>query len=77
MTINDIAPELVEKYKLMIMELGKAIIKAYKPILEKLHNYFDSLEPYQKFEMLHPRKKPRGSIRRARRENRNDKRRSY
>ena len=72
MTINDIAPELLEKYKVMIQELGEAIIKAYKPILEKLQNFFDSLEPYQKFEMLHPRKKPRGSLRRLRKKQRKE-----
>lgn len=32
--------------------------------------YIDSLERYQKYEIVHPKKKPRGSIRRAKKNER-------
>lgn len=41
---------------------GKALTEA----LESIIDMFNKLESYQKFELLHPQKKPRGSIRRAR-----------
>lgn len=34
--------------------------------LEKINDIINDLEPYQRYELLHPRKKPRGSMRRAR-----------
>ncbi len=37
-------------------------------ISKNIDDWFNSLPPYLKFEILHPRKKPRGSIRRARKE---------
>lgn len=74
MTINDIAPELLEKYKLMMQELGEGIVKALKPVLDNLSEFFDALEPFQKFELAHPRKKPRGSIRRYKRKMRGKRR---
>lgn len=72
MTINDIAPEFLEKYKLAMQELVERIVKAFKPVLDNLSEFFDTLEPYQKFEFSHPRKKPRGSIRRYKREMRGE-----
>lgn len=56
--------------------LTEFIEKCINPIRDCLQKFIDSLEPYEKFEILHPRKKPRGSLRRLRREQRNDKRRN-
>lgn len=50
--------------------LGKILIEALKPLID----YLNGLEPYQKFEMMHPRKKPRGSIRRYKRKMRGERR---
>ena len=47
----------------MVISLGKALSKALEPLID----FLNGLEPYQKFEMMHPRKKPRGSIRRYKR----------
>lgn len=46
----------------VLAEIGKTLSKAFKSILDAI----DELEPYQRYELLHPQKKPRGSIRRAR-----------
>jgi len=67
MTMLDVDMEQFEQAKEAIINLGQAIVKAFKPIVEKFQDFIDALEPYQKFELAHPRKKPRGSIRRARR----------
>lgn len=45
-----------------LVKFGKALSKALESILDM----FNELEPYQRYELLHPQKKPRGSIRRAR-----------
>ena len=70
MGINDIDTEQFEKAKEMILDLGQMIIKAFKPFIDNLSEFFDTLEPYEKFELAHPRKKPRGTLRRLRREQR-------
>ena len=67
MTINDIDTEQFEKAKELIIEFGHAIVEAFKPIIEKIQQLYGTLEPYQKFELMHPRKKPRGSLRRIKR----------
>lgn len=59
--------ETVDQFKKIVSSLGEAIIKAVEPIAKMFDELYSSLEPYQKYEMLHPRKKPRGSIRRSRR----------
>ena len=59
--------ETMDQLKKIASRLGEAIIKAVEPIAKILDELYSSLEPYQKYEMLHPRKKPRGSIRRSRR----------
>lgn len=46
-------------------KISKAL-KALTEALESIIDMFNKLETYQKYELLHPRKKPRGSIRRAR-----------
>ena len=50
--------------------IGKILIEALKPLID----FLNGLEPYQKFEMMHPRKKPRGSIRRYKRKMRGERR---
>ena len=66
MTMLDVDTEQFEQAKEMILNLGQVIIKAFKPFIDNLSEFFDTLEPYQKFELAHPRKKPRGSLRRIR-----------
>lgn len=39
-------------------------------IIGTINKFIDSLERYQKYEIVHPRKKPRGSIRRAKKNER-------
>lgn len=63
----DVDMEQFEQARELIIKLGHIIVEAFKPIVEKFQNFWDNLEPYQKFELAHPRKKPRGSLRRARR----------
>lgn len=46
----------------------QGIAKAIENVVENLKRIFEELPPYLKYEYAHPRKKPRGSIRRARRE---------
>ena len=59
--------ELYEALSELAYKLGQTINTVLQPFKEALQNMFDSLEPYQKYEIMHPRKKPRGSKRRARR----------
>ena len=49
-----------------IMSLAQKLLEIAKPLIAWLNEWFEQLEPYQQQEMLHPRKKPRGSIRRRR-----------
>ena len=70
MTNEEIIEEveyIVDKWQKVSEEIGHTLIKMMDGLREILSNFMDSLEPYQKFEALHPRKKPRGSIRRRRR----------
>ena len=48
--------------------LAQGITKVLETFAEGLKRIFDELPPYLKYEYAHPRKKPRGSIRRARKE---------
>ena len=66
--MNEELQREIERYKESLSNLGVAIVKAIEPILEKFAHLFDGMEPYQKYELMHPRKKPRGSIRRRRRD---------
>ena len=45
-----------------------ALEKALEKVLKDLKEYFDGLPTYLKTEISHPRKKPRGSLRRLRKE---------
>ena len=56
-----------------IIEFVNALREGLEPALKSIQDMIDGLEPYQRYEFLHPRKKPRGSIRR----NRKRKRRGY
>ena len=55
----------IERYCQVFADAGKRIRETLKPFVDSMQALFDSLEPYQKFEILHPKKKPRGSIRRS------------
>ena len=48
--------------------LIQGIAKAVENVVENLREIFEGLPHYLKYECAHPRKKPRGSIRRVRRE---------
>lgn len=48
-----------------IKNVLEEMVKAFGPAIEHIQHIYDNLEPYQKYEILHPRKKPRGSIRRS------------
>lgn len=63
--INDEIKEAIER---LGKSLGEALSKVLEPVLKSIQDMIDELEPYQRYELLHPRKKPRGSIRRARKE---------
>lgn len=65
MGISDIDTEQFEKAKEASMKFAAKVGEALKPIIQKLQGL--CLEPYQKFELAHPRKKPRGSLRRIKR----------
>lgn len=68
--------EELENAKGSVEVLAQGIAKALENAVEGLKRIFEELPPYLKYEYSHPRKKPRGSLRRLRREQRNDKRRS-
>ena len=58
--------ELYKRLSELSYELCQAIVKILQPFKEVLQSMCDGLEPYQKYEIMHPKKKPRGSKRRAR-----------
>lgn len=58
----NIFDEMTEAIVRVVNKLGEVFV----PALESIQDMIDGLEPYQRYELLHPRKKPRGSIRRAR-----------
>lgn len=49
-----------------LVRIGKALSETLSKALRSIQDIVDGLEPYQRYELLHPRKKPRGSIRRKR-----------
>lgn len=51
-------------------QLAEPLGEMVKIVVDKMQRVLDSLENYQWFEMQHPRKKPRGSIRRSKRKER-------
>ena len=54
----------IEEARQQFIKLGESIVKELRQLARDLVELFDSIEPYQKYEILHPKKKPRGSIRR-------------
>ena len=58
----------VEGYLPALIECGEAIVGVFEQMVEEKQKIIDTLEPYQKRELMHQRKKPRGSIRRNRKE---------
>jgi hypothetical protein len=51
----------------IISAITDAYEKTVKQVYQAINNLVDSLEPYQLYELAHPKKKPRGSIRRNKR----------
>lgn len=49
-----------------IVRVVNKLCECLEPALASIQDMIDGLEPYQRYELLHPRKKPRGSIRRKR-----------
>ena len=54
----------LQRVKDILFGLGEELVKATEQLTESFKKLWDSLEPYQRQELMHPRKKPRGSIRR-------------
>lgn len=67
MNISDIDVEQFERMIEASKKFAAKVGEALKPIVEKMQALCNTLEPYQKFELMHPRKKPRGSLRRIKR----------
>ena len=71
--------ERLESISKQYAALGKVLIETLKPMLERLAERLGKelgeTPRYLLYEAVHPRKKPRGSIRRERKKN--DKRRTY
>ena len=64
--------ELNDAMEEFLVHLQTAI-NHMRPVVEKIIRILDgTIEPYKLNEMLHPRKKPRGSLRRKRKEGYND-----
>lgn len=59
---------MTQKEKDSVEVFVQGIAKAIENVVENLKKIFEELPRYLKYECVHPRKKPRGSIRRARRE---------
>ena len=63
------AEQIEKSYEAMLelaYKLGQTIDTVLRPFKEALQSMYDGLEPYQKYEIMHPKKKPRGNKRRAR-----------
>lgn len=61
--------DAVEKFLVHL----QAVINYMQPVIENIIQILDgTIESYKLNEMLHPRKKPRGSLRRKRKEGHND-----
>ena len=58
----------MQKEKDSVEALMQEIAKVLENVVENLRKIFEELPRYLKYECAHPRKKKRGSIRRARRE---------
>lgn len=69
-----ILPEQFAEMNKSLERFVKVTKEASKQAKILLNAYFGILEPYQLYEMRHPKKKPRGSIRRNKRNEREKKR---
>lgn len=58
----DIFDEIDEAFIRFVNKLREGL----EPALVSIQEMIDGVEPYKRYEFLHPQKKPRGSIRRAR-----------
>lgn len=63
-----VLPEQFAELNKSMERFVKAVEQAKKIVMAYCNTFFDTLEPYQLYEMRHPKKKPRGSIRRKRNE---------
>lgn len=68
-----ILPEQFDKMRRSLERLAETIIQAKRIVMAYCNTFFDTLEPYQRYELAHPKKKPRGSIRRNKRNERKKK----
>ena len=68
--LQEAVSNLLEALQKVVETYKKAIQEVAKDLGPVIRQYLDSLETYQKYEMLHPRKKPRGSIRREKKRKR-------
>lgn len=73
-TAYNLGRAISEFVKTFERAIENAIENALKPMEQMMQELSDIFEPYQKFEMMHPRKKPRGSIRRYKRKMRGERR---
>lgn len=76
-TPEELQKEMAEAIARMVNTMGEAVdvladalAVTLNGCYQSLTDFIESLEPYQRFEMAHPKKKPRGSIRRNRRRRR-------
>lgn len=58
--------EVYEEVCKTLRTITNLIADAFSEAFDKIGEFSFSFEPYMIFELQHPRKKPRGSIRRAR-----------
>lgn len=67
--VNRSGKSIEEVYEEVCKTLGTIadlIADAFSEVFDKIAEFNFSFEPYMIFELQHPKKKPRGSIRRAR-----------
>lgn len=67
--VNRSEKSVEEVYEEVCKTLGTMadlIANAFSEASDKIAKFYSSFEPYMIFELQHPKKKPRGSIRRAR-----------
>lgn len=69
-----ISPSQIVDMSKALERFVKVTKEASKQAKKLLNAYFGILEPYMLYELRHPKKKPRGSIRRVRRKRRELKR---
>lgn len=63
---NQNIDEIIEEVSKILGAIADLIADAFGKVIDKIAEFCSAFEPYMIFELKHPRKKPRGSIRRAR-----------